>query len=274
MIRLLAIIASIAGVFGVAGLGALWFWQRSLIFPAPRARDIRIAGYERVTLRTSDGLDLTALYRLPAPGRSTLIFFHGNADTLEGSAVGVAGPVAFGHGALLPEYRGYGGNRGSPGETGFYADARAAHAFLRARGVPDKDIVIVGNSIGSGPATQLASEADFGGLVLVSGYADLPSVVVAALQGLPVRFLVRDRFDNLGKLPRVSAPVLVLHGARDRVIEFGQGEALGAVQGVRFVGFPGIGHELAYLPEAQAVLVDWLAERHRQVPATVATAGS
>nr|WP_310523360.1 hypothetical protein [Polymorphobacter sp.] len=248
----------IALVIAVIALSALWFFQRSLIYPAPPSRAIAVPGYSRVTLATDDGLTLTALYRPAAAGRSTLVFFHGNADTLEGSAVAVAGPVAAGHGALLPEYRGYGGNPGTPGEAGFYADGRAALAFLRQNGIADQDIVIVGNSIGSGIATELATTGDFGGLALVSAYTSLPNVVAEALR-LPLGPLVRDRFENLAKLPRVTTPVLVLHGDRDAVIGFAHGRALGAVPGVRFLAFPGVGHELAYLPQAQAALTTWLA---------------
>ncbi len=251
-------------------LAALWLYQRRLIFPAPPPRTIVVAGYDPAVLKTADGLSLVALYRPAAPGKSTLIFFHGNADTLQGSAKAVAGPVAAGHGALLPEYRGYGANPGSPAEAGFYADGAAALAFVRGQGVPDGDIVIIGNSIGSGVATELATHGDFGGLALVSPYTRLSAVISAVAAGLPVDFLVRDKFDNLSRLPHITAPILVLHGRRDRVIAFAQGEALGAVPGVRFRAFDA-GHELAYLPEAQSALTEWLANR-RQPTLSAATA--
>lgn len=248
-------------------LAALWLFQRSLIYPAPPPRAVTIAGYAPVTLTTADGLSLASLYHPAAPGKSTLLFFHGNGDTLHGSAAAVTGPVAAGHGALLLEYRGYNGNPGFPGEAGFYQDGNAALAFLRAQGIADHDIVIIGNSIGSGAATELATHGNFGGLALVSAYTSLPAVVANSLR-LPLGLLVRDRFDNLSKLPRISAAVLVLHGDRDRVIPFTQGQALGAIPGAEFHGFPGIGHELAYRPEAQAALTRWLADK----PAPPATA--
>lgn len=251
-------------VFAVA-IAALYLCQRRLVFPAPPARAIAVPGYARVVLHTVDGLALTALYRPALPGKATILFFHGNADTLEGSAAAVAGPVAAGHGALLPEYRGYGGNAGSPGETGLYADGAAALAFLRQHGIADRAIVIIGNSIGSGVATEVATHGDFGGLALISAYTRLPDVVRDLAFGLPLGFLVRDRFDNLARLPAVTAPVLVLHGRRDRTIGFDHGVALGAVPGVRFLAFDA-GHELAYLPQAQAALVAWLAERRQPTP--------
>jgi uncharacterized protein len=137
-------------------------------------------------------------------------------------------------------------------------------AFVQRQGVNDRDIVIIGNSIGSGVATELATHGRFGGLVLVSAYTRLPDVVGNIAAGLPIGFLVRDKFDNLARLPSVTAPVLVLHGRQDRTIAYSHGVALGAVPGVRFVAFDA-GHDLAYLPQAQAALADWLAERRQPI---------
>jgi len=269
MVKLISVLGALVPILAIA---VLWVFQRGLIYPAPPPRDVTVAGYDVVTLATADGLELRALYRPAAPGRATLLFFHGNGDTLTGSATAVAALVAAGHGALLLEYRGYGGNPGRPSEAGLNADAAAALAFLRGQAIADTDIVVIGNSIGSGPATALAAGHDLGGLVLVSGYTSLPAVVRDVARGLPIGWLVRDKFNNLAALPRVTAPVLVLHGARDRVIGFAHGAALGALRGVGFGAFADAGHELAYRPEAQAAITAWLAERHRHAELDLAKA--
>ena len=253
----------------------LWLAQRSFIYPAPKPRAIVVDGYRPVVLATADGLVLQALYRPAARGRSTLIFFHGNGDDLAGSALAVAGPGAAGHGALLPEYRGYGGNAGAPDEAGLYADGAAALAFLREHGVPPNAIVIIGYSLGSGVATELASKNDIAGLALISPFTRLPAVVESIGAGMPIGFLVSDKFDNLAKLPHNKSPVLVMHGKRDRVIPFGLGKALAVSRpATDFIGFDDAGHELAFRREAQLALTRWLADLPRQPDAAPAKSGS
>jgi pimeloyl-ACP methyl ester carboxylesterase len=251
-----------AGLLGIAllAIALLFLFQRRLIYPAPaQATRIAAPGFERVALRTDDGLLLTALYRLAKPGFPTIIFFHGNADSLSGSLVATEGLARAGYGLLLPEYRGYGGNPGSPDEAGLNRDAAAAAAFLRHRGIPDGATFAYGNSLGSGPATHLATTRPLAGLVLVSGYTSLPDAVADSLAPWPVRALVRDRFDNLGKLRGSAVPVLVVHGDADRVIPVAQGRRLGAARAaIAYREVPGVGHDLAYRPATQGIIVTWL----------------
>src|SRR5690606_24335011 len=108
-----------------------------------------------------------------------------------------------GYGLLLAEYRGYNGNPGKPDEEGLYHDGRAALAFLESAGIARRDVVLAGLSIGTGPAVQLATEQEVRALILISPVASLPMTASAAYPWLPVRWLLRDRYDNLAKLPRV-----------------------------------------------------------------------
>ena len=241
--------------------GALYFNQRSMIYPAPRPSAAVPDGYRRITLKTSDGLALTALYRPPEGRKRVLVFFHGNGDGWEGAAQANRLLSDAGYGVLLAEYRGYGTNPGQPGEAGFYADGRAALAWLGATGVGPEQIVLIGNSIGSGTAVQLATEMHPAGLILVSGFTSLPDVVATKLPWLPGRWLVRDTYDNRAKLGRVTAPVLLLHGAADQLVPVAQARFLHAANPrARLVVVPGFGHELAYQPAAQQIELDWLAQ--------------
>ncbi len=123
-------------------------------------------------------------------------------------------------------------------------------------------MVLVGNSLGSGVATQLATEMRPRALVLVSGFTSLPDVAAAKLPWLPVRLLVRDRFDNLAKIGAVAVPVLVLHGERDRIIPFAHAQTLAdAAPDGTLIPFPEAGHELAYTAEAQLAIREWLVQR-------------
>ena len=240
-------------------LGGLYFAQGSLIYPAPQQTAPLPRGYRQVELETADGLNLAAAFIPPSPGRKTVVFFHGNGDGWDGAAAANRMIAGAGYGVLLVEYRGYGANPGKPGEAGFYADGRAALGWLKARGIAADQVVLVGNSLGSGTATQLASEMHPAGLAIVSGFTSLPDAVAAKISWAPTRYMVRDRFDNRAKLGRVTAPVLLLHGTADTMIGPDHARALALAQPrARLVLVPGFGHELAYQDAAQEVVLDWL----------------
>lgn len=242
-------------------LALLFTAQRRFIYPAP-ASEASIGPappFEEVQLRTEDGLTLRALYRSARPGSPTLVFFHGNGDNLRGALVATEALASAGFGLLLPEYRGYGGNPGSPSEQGLYRDGEGALRWLGEHGVPAARVVVIGNSLGSGVATELARRHPVAGLVIVSGFTSLPDVASRHLRIFPIWRLLRDRYENAAKLPDVVAPVLVLHGTRDTLIPAAHGERLAgaARQGVLEL-VPGAGHELAYLPDAQRAILRWL----------------
>ena len=266
--KLLSIVIPLVG-FYVLLVGALHVLQRPMIFradlsPAPPDRD-SVPGFQEVSHRTGDGLDLRALYRPAAPGRLTVVYFHGNADGLSGSLRVTERLAAEGYGLLLVGYRGYDGNPGSPTEWGLYADGRGAMAWLSGHGVPASDTVLVGNSLGSGPATEMAATFPVAGLVLISGYTSLPDVGAAVYPFIPVRLLMRDRFDNIGKIARVAAPILILHGTADRIIPYDHAMTLAAAAGNRaqVVPFEGRGHELVSSPSLSPVINRWLASLRR-----------
>ena len=243
----------------LAVIAALYFTQRSMIYPVPRISASIPDGYRQISLQTADNLTLTALFRSPSADQRVVVFFHGNGDNWDGAALANRDIAAAGYGILLCEYRGYSANPGTPGEAGFYADGRAAIAWLAGQGIGPDQIVLAGNSIGSGPATQLAAELHPAGLVLISGFTSLPDVVAAKLPWLPARWLVHDKFENREKIARLKIPILLLHGTEDQLVPAAQAQALQAANpAARLVLVPGFGHELSYQPAAQALERDWL----------------
>lgn len=243
----------------VVVVAALYFNQQSMIYPVPHMSASVPDGYQRVSLQTADGLTLAALFRSPSAGQRVVVFFHGNGDNWDGAALANRDIAAAGYGVLLCEYRGYSANPGTPGEAGFYADGRAAIAWLAGQGIGPDQIVLAGNSIGSGPAAQLAAEFHPAGLVLISGFTNLPDVVSAGLPWLPARWLVRDKFENREKIARLKIPILLLHGTEDQLVPAAQALMLKAANpAARLVLMPGFGHELSYQPAAQALERDWL----------------
>jgi pimeloyl-ACP methyl ester carboxylesterase len=256
----LRIVGAIAALY-VLLLIALFFAQRWMVFPMPRdATAAPPAGFSAIRLDAEDGLHLTGAYRAGSAVLPTILFFHGNGDSLAGAEVATRGLATAGYGVLLVEYRGYGGNPGSPNEQGLYRDGRAALAWLEQHGIGSRRTILVGNSLGSGVATELATRKPVAGLVLVSGYTSMADVAAPLYPWLPVRMLLRDRFENRAKISQVRAPILLLHGTADRLIPARHSMALAAAGRRTTLGLvPGAGHDLVYMPKAQAMILHWLA---------------
>lgn len=246
--RRVLIALGLVAVLAYAGIvGLIYAVQRSLLFPADRARatptEAGLPDFEEVALVTADGERLPAWYRPPAPGRAVLLYFHGNGGSLRRLAPRARLLAGDGTGLLLATYRGYSGATGAPSEEGLHRDAEAAHAWL-ARAVPAGRIVLYGESLGSGVAVRLASERPVGGLVLDAPFTSIADVARTLYWFLPVDRLLRDRFDSSSRIAGVKAPLLVLHGDADRVVPFALGERLfaDAPGPKRFVRIAGGGH--------------------------------
>lgn len=250
----------------VALLAALFGFQRRMVFPGwwygTAAVQPDLAGYRDIAVTTADGLRGRLLYHPPRDGKPVILFFHGNGDSVLGSVVSVKALVAAGYGAVLPEYRGYNGNPGTPSEQGLYADARAARDWMAANGIAPDRTIVIGYSIGTGIAAQAALEMTPRALVLVAPYASLPHVVAAHFPWIPASLLVSDRFDTAAKIARIGAPVLLIHGAEDRTIPASESVVLKAARpDATRVLFPGMGHEVIFTAPGQAAIAAWLKEQ-------------
>jgi uncharacterized protein len=173
-------IAALVAVCGYCAPVGILAWQqrRLLYFPTTDRPDLAAAGVadaSELAVRTADGLDLLAWFAPPADAaQPVVLYLHGNGGNIGHRAARFAQLCRFGWGVLLLEYRGFGGNPGAPTEAGLYADARAGYAALRARGVPASQILLWGESLGSGVAVRLASQAQVGAVLLESPYPASP----------------------------------------------------------------------------------------------------
>lgn len=252
----------VAGAMYAGGLTWLYQKQRTFLYPAPIGPASIAApapGSHEVHLVTADGLHLRAIHRPARSGRPTILFFHGNGDSLAGSQQATRQFAAHGYGLLLPEYRGYGGNAGSPSEEGLYHDGEAAIRWLADQGIAPQRTIVVGNSLGSGVATELAARHRVGALVLVSAFTSMVDTVQRHYRFVPVRRLLLDRYENHRKLSRVTAPVLILHGSADTLVPVDHASALArAAEDATLEIFPGAGHDLAYALPPQTRTIAWL----------------
>jgi len=246
--------------------GSLAVMQKSLMyFPEP-ARFVpaewAVPELQPVEETTEDGLHITSWYR-PALKRDkfTMVFFQGNAGHLGYRNYKVRPWLDAGYGVMMVGYRGF-GNPGSPSEQGLYNDARAAIDALHKRGVPDKAIVLYGESMGTGVATQMATEINAAALILESPYTSVPDVGANRYPMVPVRLLLRDKYDSLSKIKDVHMPLLLLHGELDQVVpvKFGHQlyEAANQPKQAEFV--PDAGHNDVYSLRVQELVMEFIAK--------------
>ena len=246
--------------------------QRSfLYFPDksnPDVGDAGVAGLKEVRLESEPGLEIAHWYRPPAAvDGPVVVVFHGNAGHI-GHRVPKYRPLLdAGFGLFLAEYRGYAGNPGKPNETGITADARAVMAYLAEEGIAGERTILYGESLGGGPAVKMAVEFDVAGLVLESPFTSVGDVAQSHYWYLPARWLVLDTWDNAGRIAGLDAPLLILHGERDRVVPVRFGRALYelAPEPKHAVFVPGGDHNgLFSHPEVVAAVIAFVRE---QVPA-------
>jgi uncharacterized protein len=220
---LVAVVVVVVGVGGLVVAG-MWAFQRRLVYfpdrsPAPPAAAV-LPGGRDVTVHTSDGLDLTAWF-VPPPARDrglAVLVAPGNAGNRAGRA-GVATALQDrGFAVLLMDYRGYGGNPGSPSEEGLARDADAAVRTLTGLGYPPERTLYLGESLGTGVVAGLQERRPPAGVVLRSPFTDLAAVGAHHYPWLPVRRLLRDRFPVAEPMSRSEVPTVVVYGDRDSVV--------------------------------------------------------
>lgn len=237
-------------------VGLLTSVERRMLFPAPVLPDGWLdaeAAAQGARVLAPVAEDGTRLYgwHLPAETpRGAVVWFEGNGGSVGMRADAFRRLAAAGWDVVQVNYRGYPGSEGEPSEDGLRMDARAAWSFARGR---TDNVWIYGKSLGGGVAIGLAAERVEAGdpplaLVVESTFASAVQVGAEALPWVPVRWLMRNRFDSVARAPRVTVPTLVLHGEQDTLIGPWHADALErALPDARGERFPGAGHNDALL---------------------------
>jgi fermentation-respiration switch protein FrsA (DUF1100 family) len=212
------------------GLAAvLFFAQRSLMyFPDTTHVTPAQAGLshvEEVPLTTADGVHITIWHAPPVEGKPVILYFHGNGGALHYRVARFEKLIEDGIGLVALEYRGYGGNSGNPSETGLIADAEAAYAFAAAH-YSTSQIVVWGESLGTGVAVALAAEKPVGRIILEAPFTSAANVARKQYWYMPVGLLMMDQFRSDERIGKVTAPLLILHGFKDHVVPFAMGEKM------------------------------------------------
>ena len=211
----------------VGFVGLLYCIQSYLIYFPSKIEAYSSADLDRINAIVFNKNDLEWLY-LPAyqaGSDKVLVYFHGNGGMAYDRASKSEIWRENGFEVILAEYPGYGTNDRKPSEDNFYNAARVIldHTFNH---FPNADLYLYGESIGSGVATQMATEYDEKALIIEAGFTSLTLAASNHYFYVPVSYLIKDTYDNQQKINSIESNLYVIHGRRDRVIPFEYGQAL------------------------------------------------
>ena len=245
-VLLLAVLAYVA----IAGF--MYLQQRSFQYhPAHKGtppQALGLAGATEERVKTPDGETIVLWYAPARPGRPTVLFFHGNGGEIADRGERFGFLQAQGFGVLFVSYRGYGASTGDISEQGLITDALTAYDFLTAKGVSPRQIVLLGESLGTGVAVQLAAMKPVAAVALEAPYTATVDIAADIYWWLPVRLLMKDQFRSRDWIGQVKVPLLIQHGDADTIVPVTQGRALFTManEPKQMVEVPGEGHDAIF----------------------------
>jgi pimeloyl-ACP methyl ester carboxylesterase len=222
------LLAAVLVSYLLFGLGMFLFQRQFMYFPdgsVAQPATYYLDGFTRVPLVSADGTSIAVWVHPPRAGMDTIIYFHGNAGHLGYRAEKFRAFAEAGFGLVAVSYRGYGGSEGQPTETGLYDDAATAlHHALDTLRIPERNIILYGESLGTGIATHLAtSHPQIALLVLEAPYRSVEDRAQELYPYLPVHYLIKDRYPQAALMAKVRSPVLIFHGTDDVIIPIQHG---------------------------------------------------
>lgn len=210
----------------------MMIFETGMVYPAPKypIGDWQPTQFEfeDALFQADDGVELHGWYFAQEEAEYHILYFHGNGEN-----VAYNGPLGeflrqhLGASLLMFDYRGYGKSDGKPNERGLLADSRAARKWLADReNIPPEEVILMGRSLGGGPATQLAVDDGARALLLQSTFTSLPDLAAIHYPWLPVRLVMRNRFDTLSIIEQYEGPLFMSHSVDDEVIPYQFGKKL------------------------------------------------
>jgi hypothetical protein len=222
----------IVGALALFTLLLAWQEPRLLYYPERQLAgrpDLFGFAYEDVWLTVADGVKIHGWF-VPSTMNQhpvTILFLHGNAGNISHRFEKLNILHDLGADSLIIDYRGFGRSEGKPNERGTYIDADAAYLHLtKTLKREPRTVVVYGESLGSAVAVDLASRVPVGGVIIEEAFTSVPDVAQGMYPFLPVRWLVRNRYDSIGKIGRINAPLLILHSRDDELFSYRHAERL------------------------------------------------
>ena len=223
---------AVIGILVIYGsvLLILYIFQRSLMYHPDENNyfgDKLEVEIEKVKITTSDNIDLLGwFHKKDLKNLKTIVYFHGNAGKLENRIYKLNYFKEMDVNFLIIAWRGFSGNNGKPSEKGLYEDGKSTITWLKNLGLLDEDIIIYGESLGTGIATELAQNNNYAGLILETPFTSMIEAAKNFYPYIPVDLLLKDKYKNDKKILDINIPLLVMHGEADQIVPFWMGKKI------------------------------------------------
>ena len=200
----------------------VYFYQRNLLYhPSENnyLNDKITFNYEEIFIETDKKIKLKSWFiKKDLDKFKTILIFHGNAGNLFNRVYKLNELNKLNVNILLISWRGFSGNKGKPTEKNLYRDADEAVKWLNNQGVISKNIILYGESLGTGVATELGTSNAFGGIILESPFTSIANAAKIYYPYLPVSIILKDRYDSIGKIKNINTPIFIMHGKMDNIV--------------------------------------------------------
>ena len=211
-------------------LTSTYIFQRKLLYQPGEnnySGDQLLVDIEEIKILAEDNIELLSwFHKKDLKKYKTILFFHGNAGNLENRIHKINHFKDMKINFLIVSWRGFSGNKGQPTEKGLYKDGKSAVKWLKMKGVEEKDIVIYGESLGTGIAIEIAQNKNFAGIILESPFTSMVDAGKTQYPYLPVKFLLKDKYESDKKIKKVKSPILIMHGKIDQIVPFYMGKKM------------------------------------------------
>ena len=208
----------------------LYFYQRNLLYHPNEnnySGDKISVDIKKVKIHTEDNIELLGWYHEKnLKDYKTLIYFHGNAGTLENRIHKLNHFQDMNINFLIIAWRGFSGNNGKPTEKGLYEDGKSAIHWLAKKGVDEKNFILYGESLGTGVAIHLAQGKNYAGVILETPFTSMVDAAKTFYPYIPVNLLLKDKFENHKKIKNINSPIIVMHGEIDQIVPFSMGKKI------------------------------------------------
>lgn len=218
----MSIIYLLIGIYFLVCILLFFFQERLIFFPQklPLDHTFHFAGdFEEKYFQIDENTTIHALHFYAKDPKGVILYFHGNAGSLDDWGSVANDFVKMNYDVLIPDYRSFGKSVGEVSEEGFYQDAQFLYDSLLEKYNPNQ-ITIFGRSLGSGVATHLAAKNPAERLILETPFSNFRELAQSKFLVFPVKFLSKFKFENNKKLPKIKYPIHIFHGKNDFVIPY------------------------------------------------------